>query len=260
MYFYVGGFLILLMDIYCAVHAAKKGRAQWLYIILFFPLVGCIVYIITYMLPDMRVDSAVVSTGNKIAKKINPTRDLIRLKKQLEFSDTIANRQALANEYMSLGGYEDAVVLYESCLEGPYEDDPDMIVELANALYLNGNFEEAKEQLLKIKKNQPKSRAKDAFLLLARTYEQLDDINMALKEYESLKDVYPGEEARCRYALLLKRTGNPDLGNKIFNEIIFGASHSSRYYRKTQRKWIDFAKQQLNEYQQQNSSKEGEPT
>ncbi len=251
MRFLVFGFLILLVQIYCAVHAAKRGRSQWIYIILFFPLVGCIVYIITYMLPYMRVDSAVVSTGNKIAKKINPTRELIRLKKQLEFSDTIANRQALAKEYMSLGGYEDAVVLYESCLEGPYEDDPDMIVDLAYALYLNESFEEAKQQLLKIKKNNPRSKTKDAFLLLAKTYERLDDTDMALKEYESLKDIYPGEEARCRYALLLKKTGNPDLANQMFNEIIFDASRSPRYYRKSQRKWIEIAKQQLNESQQQ---------
>jgi len=251
MYFYFGGFLILLMEIYCAVHASKRGRTQWLYIILFFPLVGCIVYIITYMLPDMRVDSAVVSTGNKIVKKINPTRDLIRLKKQLEFSDTIANRQALANEYMSLGGYEDAVVLYESCLEGHYENDPNMMVDLANALYLNESFEEAKEQLLKIKKNHPKSRNKDAFLLLAKTYERLDQIDQALKEYESLIDIYPGEEARCRYALLLKKTGSSQQANQMFNEIIFGASRSPRYYRKSQRKWIEIAKQQLNESQQQ---------
>lgn len=247
MYFFFGGFILLLIEIYCATHAAKRGRQQWIYIILFFPLVGCIVYTVTYMLPEMRVEGAVVSTGKKIAKSINPTRDLIRLKKQLEFTDTIANRQALANEYMTLGGYEDAAVLYESCLEGPYEDDPDMIIDLANAFYLNESYEEARDQLLKVKKSHPDFRNKDAFLLLAKTYEQLNDLDQALDEYEWLSNIHPGEEARCRYALLLKRVGKSSEANKVFNEIIFGASRSPGYYRKSQKKWLAIARQQLSE-------------
>lgn len=198
----------------------------------------------------MKVDTAVKETGEKLVKKINPTGKLLKLKKELEYADTIVNRQALAKEYLSLGAYDDAVTLYESCLEPPYEDDPEMIFDLATALYLNKSYDEAKEQLLRLKEINLGLRQKDAYLMLAKTYEQLGEVDNALAEYKSLVPVYPGEEARCRYALLLKKNGKPKAAKKMFNEIILGANRSPRYYKRNQRKWINMAKENLREPQQ----------
>ncbi|MBF0452551.1 MAG: PLDc N-terminal domain-containing protein [Candidatus Magnetomorum sp.] len=47
-------FIILIFQVFFAVHAVKTGRRMtWLFIILLFPVVGSIIYFITAMLPDL---------------------------------------------------------------------------------------------------------------------------------------------------------------------------------------------------------------
>ncbi len=122
-FLFMGGFFFII-QIFLAVHAARRGRNSWIFLIMFFPLVGSLVYVISYMIPDMQRSEKVQDTGEKIIRKIAPTRELLRLKKQLEFTDSVSNRQALADEYMKIGDYGNAVALYESCKSGIYEDDP----------------------------------------------------------------------------------------------------------------------------------------
>ena len=82
-------------------------------------------------------------------------------------------------------------------------------------------------------------------LLLAITYERLDDTAAALKEYEAIINAFPGEEARCRYALLLEKSGNIKSAEKTFESIINDAKSSPRYYRRDQKQWIRIAKDHL---------------
>lgn len=245
MRYLVFGGLLLAVQVYLAVHASRRGRTFWIYAIFIFPVVGCVVYALTYVLPEMRSAPSVKETGEKIARTINPTRQLIKLQKELEFSDTVINRQALADEYMKIGDYKNAVKLYESCLEGVYQDDEDMIMDLAKAYHYNGDHEKAKELLLKIKKDNPSFRNMRTLLLLAITYEKLGDTAAALKEYEGIINSFPGEEARCRYALLLKRSGNIALAKNTFERIISDAKSSPRYYHRDQKQWINIAKENL---------------
>lgn len=244
---YFGGFVLLLTEIYFAVHAARRGRHYWIYIIIFAPAVGCVAYFFVHVLPELGHSNVVEETGDKIVRAIAPTRNLIRLKEQLEFSDTIQNRQLLAKEYLQIGAYDDAITLFESCLEGIFEREPDIIFDLANAHFLNGSFEEAKKKLIELKETDPDTRNKEPLLLLAITHEKLNDIDNALKEYKALADVYPGQEARCRYAVLLKRTGNREGAEKLFKEIVWTADRSPRYYRRIHKKWIEIAKENLKE-------------
>jgi hypothetical protein len=244
---YFSGSLLFIMGIIFAVHAIRTGRQQWLWIILFFPVGGWIIYFFVNVLPDLQQSRTVRDAGDIIVQKINPTRKLKKLQEQLSFSDTIDNRLMLAQEYVNVGQYQEAVDLYLTCLEGVYEDEPFIILDLANALYLNNSFEEAKERLLYIKKHHKNYKNKDVSLLLAKTHENLDETDQALAEYSELVKVYPGEEARCRYALLLKKNGQLEESQRLFGEIIAGAKRSPGYYRRNQKKWINIAKQNLNQ-------------
>ncbi|NJL59744.1 MAG: hypothetical protein HC887_08980, partial [Desulfobacteraceae bacterium] len=60
------------------------------------------------------------------------------------------------------------------------------------------------EKLLKTREN----RKGDQFdLLYARTLEESGDIDGALKTYSEFSRLFSGEEARCRYAMLLAKVG-----------------------------------------------------
>lgn len=245
--YYSWGAALIVIEAILIVHAHKRGRDNWIWLILFFPVVGCMAYVISFMLPGIRTDSASAQVaGEKVVRMVAPSRKLKKLKEQLEFSDTLANRQLLAKEYMHIGGYEDAADLYESCLEGAYEDDPYIMLDVARARYLSHSYQKAKERLLVIKKDHANfSRIKEASLLLAMTLEALDETAAALVEYKSVAGLLPGEEGRCRYALLLKKTGRTEEAKKVFNEVIFRTRTSPGYYRRSQRKWVNLAKQNL---------------
>ena len=48
----------------------------------------------------------------------------------------------------------------------------------------------------------------------------------------TLANQYPGEEARCRYGMLLVKTGQHDKAQEVFQRILLSARRSPRYYRK----------------------------
>lgn len=240
----LGGLLVVL-QIYLAIHAVKRGRSNWLWMILFFPLVGSIVYAITFLLPDIQHSAAIKDTGDKIVRTINPSREIIRLKKQVEFLDSVSNRQQLADEYMKVGMYKEAISTYESCLEGLHEDNPEMVFNLAKAHFMNRSYKEAEKLLLKVENDKPNHRRKQISFYLAQVYEEQDKFEEAFEIYESLLDIYPGEELRCRYALLLKKNGDIESARKQFSNILSDAKISPRYYRKAQKKWINIARENL---------------
>jgi hypothetical protein len=52
--FYVTSIVLLALQVALAVHAVKSGRnMMWLFIILFFPLVGSLVYLFAEVIPEM---------------------------------------------------------------------------------------------------------------------------------------------------------------------------------------------------------------
>ncbi|MCP4350193.1 MAG: tetratricopeptide repeat protein [Desulfobacterales bacterium] len=238
------GLLSLSVQIYFAVHAYNTGRQNWIYIIIIFPGVGSLIYFFAEFLPDF-VRSR---TGKQAAKNFwgiaDPGRELRFLRDQVERADSIKNRKALAEGCVNAGFFEEAISLYQSCMEGMYADDPSIKEGLCLAYFLKGDFDRAKENLFKLKEIQGENLSAEFDLLMARIYEESGDTGKALEEYSALIGKYSGEEARCQYALLLKKTGRTEEANRIFNEILKNVRLSPKYYKKTQKKWVDIAKKE----------------
>lgn len=83
----------------------------------------------------------------------------------------------------------------------------------------------------------------DGHLLYAKTLQALGETEQALEEYRVVVQSYAGEEARYRFALLLKASGQAHEASKVFNEILTRTRHSPEYYRRGQKPWIELAKQ-----------------
>lgn len=236
--------LLIIIQIAFAIHVVRTGRDRfWIYIIMFVPAIGCLIYFLTQILPELGKNRTINRAGKTLIKAIDPQRELRKRKEELEFSDTIDNRLQLANECMEANFIEDAISLYESCLKGSNEDDPDIMLKLAQAYFLAGNSDKTKSTLEKLIQTNPDFKSVDGHLLYARSLENLGLVDDAMKEYEILARSYPGEEARVRYALLLKTTGKTEEAQKVFNEILLRVKRSPKFYRKKEKQWIQIAQQ-----------------
>jgi hypothetical protein len=240
------GIPVIALQVICAVHVIKAGRAYWWLLIIFFiPVVGCLVYFVAEILPDLHRSSAVRRAGSDLVTIVAPGRSVRKLEEELEVADTVNNRRALARGYVKAGRYGEAVELYRSCLKGIFSDDVGLALELAYALFLNGDYAEAKAKLEELGEASLGTHADERHLLYARTLEQLGQVDAALEQYEAIVRRSSGEETRCRYALLLESAGQTDKARDLFSEIVKRARRSPRYYRRAQKSWIQLARQHL---------------
>jgi hypothetical protein len=238
------GFWIV-VEVFFAVHAYRNGRTGWIFIILFFPLAGVLIYFFAEFLPDMRHDRTMEHVSAKLVKKLAPDRELQRLKDQAAFNNSVNNRLALARGHMEMGQYDEAIEILNGCLDGIYTNDPQILSALASAYLGAGKAKEALDTLTLLRNEHPRYDPKAIGLLIARVLEHMNDLAGACQEYAEIVHHSIGEEARCRYALLLKKLGRNDEATAAFEEILRNVKVSPRYYRRTQRPWIQVAKQEL---------------
>ena len=120
--------LQIIIQIYFAVHAVKTGRSSlWLWIIVLFPMIGWMIYFFAEYLPDLQRKLKVRKRRSKVKAKVTPINRLRYLQDQVTLSPSLANKKLLAAEYVNLGLFDRAIALYETCMEGPYENDTTII-------------------------------------------------------------------------------------------------------------------------------------
>ena len=84
--------LSIAVQVICGIHAVKTGRERWLYIIIFFSLVGCLIYFFVEFLPDLRHQPVTRKASSGLFKLLDPGRELRHLRDQLTRTDSINNR------------------------------------------------------------------------------------------------------------------------------------------------------------------------
>ena len=211
-----------------AFHAVKSGKGcMWVTIIIVFPVLGCLAYYFLEVFPQSREDRALRRRLRDIAKAINPDGELKRRVEDLAQNGSVDNRLKLADECLERGVFEDAIRLYEGCLEGPYANDAAILFSCARARLYNGDMRAAEEILARLAKAHPKFRSDEVMLLTARAQEGMGDTPAALRSYEALRDRYIGFEAKYRYGVLLKRLGRESEAHALFSFIGANARRSA---------------------------------
>ncbi len=242
--FYLPSLLIIAVQVFFAIHCVRNGKPAWLIVILFFPLVGSLVYLFLEFLPEVRARGTVSSAAQRVRDRINPAAEIQRLEDQVAVSNSLNNRLALARGYLRVGRGDEAIAIYRTSLSGLYEDDPTVLSELTVALEQVGRGAEARETFERLRASAP-TLSTDQLLLSAVIYESMGDLDGAAREYQAiLQRPVIGEEARCRYALVLKQLGRTAEANALFDEILRHARLSPAHYRKAQKQWIEIAKQE----------------
>jgi len=237
-------FVIPVLQVIFAIHVLRTGRpVWWLFVILFFPFVGSLIYFFVEFLPAVRGGRG-RSVAKEVARKLNPGAEIKRLEDVAALTPTVNNRMELARAYLRAGRTGEAILTYESCAQGIHADDPRLLYETSIAYFQAERFTEARATYERLRK-QGTTLTPEQQLLGARIYDESGDVEAALAAYAALAGRGAGEEGRTRYALLLKKVGRDDEAYALFDQIVRHARLSSSHYRREEKEWIEIAKREM---------------
>jgi len=236
----------LFAKIACVVHVIRSGRnTHWIWLILFFPIGGPLIYFIVEILPDLKSGRRSSGFGLNVRLPQNPEKAIARLTEELEFTNTVEKRVQLAHAYAAAKRFPEAIETVSACLRGVFKDDALLTFERAKLHAAAGQHREALSDLVELERLKSKHARYERQLLVARCHESLGQIAEARIGFEQALQLSVGEEARCGYAQMLASHGEPAEARKLFEETVRNAKHGGGAYRRMNREWIKQAKAQL---------------
>lgn len=202
-------FAIIALQIACAVHCVRSGRnGTWVMVIIFFPVVGSLAYVVMEVLPGSGVNRTVSKARATAAAKLDPDKPIRQARDALELADTAATRVALANALADRGLWDEAIRHYEQGeMKAPGGSDRGIRLKLIGALFEAGRMQRARQLLEALEPSSVGSDNDRASLLLARMLEAEGESDRALSLYADVGVRLPGAEAQCREAGLLLSLG-----------------------------------------------------
>lgn len=237
--------LTIAAQFFCVIHAVKNGNNNWIWIIIIAPGLGCAAYALSHLAPDLFGSYGVRRTARRVLKSIDPERDRRQLQKNLERADTVENKRHLAQESLDLKDFAQAKSLYEQCLGGIYERDPDLMLGLAQSHAGLGDFLKVRQILEELIAFNPEYRSPHGHLLYAQALSALGEKEKALNEFNVVKDNYPGEQGRIGYAELLIELGKNERAKLVLDELIRRVKLAPSHYQRAQAESVQRANQLL---------------
>ncbi|HET6160791.1 MAG TPA: tetratricopeptide repeat protein [Dongiaceae bacterium] len=234
----------ILLQLCVVYHAMKTGRPYyWIFIIMAFPVMGCLIYFLVEVLPGSRSERGLKKIGSDIAKAVNPDRNMKRRAEELAICGSVENKLKLAEELVERGMFDEAIGLFESAREGQYYFAADLLYGLARARFFNGDYLGARKLLGELQVHAPRYYSQEVALMSARAAAKFGDRSTARGEIESLLETFVGLEARYRYAELLYEDGQAARAKAELERVI---DHAKRFkVSAEERTWAKLARHGL---------------
>ena len=241
------GLVVLLMQLAFGAHVIRTGRSLlWLLPIILLPVLGCAAYALFALVPDAMGSAGARRFADDVVNTVDPGRSYREKKREVELVGSADAKRALAEECIKRGLFQDAVDLYQGAMAGPLgAHDTALLHGLARAKLLAGDGAGAQAGFEALKQADPAAFNADAELDYARALALQGKNDDAVRQYEKVLPKYPGEEARCRYALLLKKLGQDERARRVFREILASVKGAPGYYRRRQREWVSIARKNI---------------
>jgi hypothetical protein len=238
--------LLVIVQVALIIHVLRTGRDYWwIFLLLFVPGIGALVYFFIEVLPSLRQSMAMQRTMRRVSDVVDPGRDLRRHALEYQRSKNVASATRLAAELVRDGKIDEAIEVCEGMRGGIFEHDPTLLLTLAEAHFAKRNYAVTVDTLDLLRQENPGFRSPDGHLLYAKALEADGRTTRALEEYDTLARYYPGVEARLRLAQLKKDIGETDAAIEELESIVEDARLAPRHFRRTQKEWIDAAKREL---------------
>lgn len=240
-----GGLLSLLISVALCVHVVRTNQQIfWIFVILFIPVLGSLVYLAAVVIPEMVGGTRAKRMGMAARDAIDPGREYRTAKAAMADTATVHNRMRLAAAAAALGRHAEAEQLYAGAAQGIHADDTTLLLGRANALIELGRASEALPLVDKLVQEQA-TRSPATALAQARAYEALGHYKEADAAYQWAAGRLPGLEALGRYAAFLAHTGRKSEAADSLAEIDRRIERSNPQFRRESRPWRDLAAQAL---------------
>lgn len=230
-----------LVQLALIVHVLKTGRPYWWLVLLFMaPVIGGIAYALIEIAPEMR------SSGGGVSWKPRAWR-IRDLQAQVEESDTVKLRLALAEELLAHKRPAEARTAAEACLTGVFRDDPHTLAAVARFRLEAGDASAALAALDQVNVARDRMLAEDVALLRGRTLVLAGRHAEAQAALRSIADTYIGEEPRYFLAASLHASGADAAAREIWNDIRRRFRRAGRAWRRSEKRWFKLAGERLAE-------------
>lgn len=229
MYYY----FIIALQVYCIYHVLKnRNPLYWLFAILFLPLIGCAIYLIT----QVYTKRDATKIQDNIVTIINPTKRIKDLEKKLQFSETYQNRVNLADAYLENQDYHKAIPHYLDALHDNLQNDLYATKQLIACYYMVGDNDKAIWYAETIKDHSEFIKSKSQFFygLALEKLGRLDEAEWNLKQIDVRYSFY---EERFILAKFLLHRNKKDEAKTILDDIFMESQNmtkqNQRIYRNT---------------------------
>lgn len=236
--------LSLLFSIALCVHVVRTNQAMfWLWIILFFPWIGGLVYLAAVVLPGVGSSPGAHRLGASARQALDPTREYREARDACEQSATVHNRMRLAKAAAALGRHDEAEFLFGQAAQGIHAEDPALLLGRALSLIELARFDEALKLIDSL--GEEAKRTPAVALALARAEEGLGRFANADRAYEWAAGRLPGLEGVGRYAAFLARQGRAEEARAAIADMDQRIASASPQFRREGRHWRDLAAKAL---------------
>jgi hypothetical protein len=233
--------ITIVLQAICVIHCVRKGNQNnWIWLIVFLPVIGCLVYFFSEIITNRGIRN--VKSG--VGEILKPSGSIRKLEENLRFSDSFNNKIALANAYLASGQSTKAISIYESSLTGAFSENEHAIAQLISAYYMEKRYDDVVSIVPKIY-NKPQFPRSKAHILYAMSLSYSGDTEKAEKEFLGMKGRFSNFEARYYYALFLQNNDRNAEARQVLSEIVDEIPQLGHVEKRYNREWINRSKDML---------------
>lgn len=222
---------VLLLQAFCVYHAYRNNAEQrWYWLIIFFPLVGCIIYLVDNFYNRKNIQT--IAKG--VQEVINTNYRLEQLEKAMRFNNSLANKTNLADAYVQYARYPEAIELYTDCLAGFMSDDPTLRIKLLQTHFLNRDYDStiAVGETLASEKSFEKAEEKVSYAWALHYTGRTD---RAGEVFDAMDKSFTNYHQRLEYCKFLQQTSKPEVLKEKLSELFGEIEHMQRSERRLKR-------------------------
>ena len=175
--------LVIILQLIAVVHLLRTGRSMiWLMVIIFLPVVGVLAYFIIEVLPSFNQHPAARKALSRARNAIDPNRGVREGSLNYERSQNVDTASKLAAELTKAGRHDEAIKVCMEARTGLFEDDPKILLALANAQFAASQYSDVIATLDYLREKNPGFRSADGHLVYARALDESGATARALEE------------------------------------------------------------------------------